>query len=160
MFQGSALVEMIMKLGVLFKALKKSVHEAEPLLGIFDHILTLSFYYPYICFVPRYFDDSYLTLFVAGKADLRTNLFQLGEDDTFLRSTKELEHGSWMGHEAMDKQRAQGAFGALIGVNNCSITKRFIKIYECPYHQRIFKRITWTLGCIHATSVVIHVQDG
>ncbi|XP_020884967.1 uncharacterized protein LOC9318218 isoform X2 [Arabidopsis lyrata subsp. lyrata] len=37
------------------------------------------------------FNDSYLVLFIVGELDLRSNPFQVGEDDVFMESTKDLE---------------------------------------------------------------------
>ena len=37
------------------------------------------------------FNDSYLVVFIVGELDLRSNLFQVGEDDVIMESTKDLE---------------------------------------------------------------------
>ncbi|KAL9840683.1 hypothetical protein AtNW77_Chr2g0231351 [Arabidopsis thaliana] len=37
------------------------------------------------------FNDSYLVLFILGELDLRSNPFQVGEDDVIMESTKDLE---------------------------------------------------------------------
>ncbi|KAL1197966.1 hypothetical protein V5N11_013654 [Cardamine amara subsp. amara] len=56
------------------------------------------------------FDGSNLVLFVAGQTDLRTNPFQLGEDEVILGSTKELQE-EMEAYE--DEEIQQGAKDAL-----------------------------------------------